>query len=347
MVWLVKISSIVRRLGANLELASFYSKGVVKGQGKRLLKALSSAAKKARFFQIVTGRWKVARLDEFLFSKTPLGPGGKEYWFIQVASTSGDKTQLVLTFGRSFFGAWVNGRAGHGGKVAAVGWYFSGKKKVFVEDSVPLEAQKGSLKTRSFEFRGAFPHYELSAGRGTQLRFSKPASGVPFEALDASANSLGLGMLNIYLDARGTVGGKKFSGLAYLQKVVVTAPFLPWNWARLTFPDKSVLDFYAVRPESRDIGTYLFRSATYRLASGRTVKLGECRLRRLAGDRWLLEGKGVTAYLKTYASKPFLLKGRGEFHYDEYMVECTDFAYGNISKQSGIGLVEDAYGFLL
>ncbi len=343
----MKISSLVRKLGSNLESASFYSKGVVKGPGKLLLNSLSSAAKKARLFQIVTDRREATRLDEFLFSQVPLAPGGKEYWFIQIASTSGDKTQLVLTFGRSFFDAWVNGRAGHGGKVAAVGWYYSGKKNVFVEESVALEATKNSLKARSFELTGAFPHYELSAGNGTRLKLSTPKSGVPFEALDASANSLGLGMYNLYLDARGTIGGKKFSGFAYVQKVIVTAPFVPWNWLRLTFPNKSVLDFYAVRLDKLDLGEYLFHSGTYRLPSGKTVKLGNCRLRKLAGDRWVLEGNEVVAYLKTYAFKQFLLKGRGEFHYDEYFVECTDFVFKDVKLKKGIGLIEDAYGFLL
>ena len=344
---LVEISVLLGKLEAELESANIYGRGVSKGPRKLLAKSLASVSKLSKYLPRVSKRTNFAKLDEFFFSRAALLPGGKEYWFIDVVSTEGDKTQLVLTFGSSYFKTRVNGQAAQGGKVAAVGWFHSGKKKVFVEKSLFLQSGKGVLKTDAFTLRGAYPSYELVAGKGTAIKFSKPERGVPYEALAASAGTLGFGMFNLYLDASGTIGGKKFVGSAYVQKVVVVAPFIPWNWVRLVFADRSALDFFAVRLDKHDVGRNVLYLATYRFASGRTVKLGDCRLRRLAKDRWLLEGKGVAAYMKTYAFKPFVIKGRGEFHYDEYMVECTDFAFKGVRKQTGIGLIEDAYGLML
>ncbi len=337
---------LLEELAAELDSINAYGKGFSKGPGRVLAKNLERAARLAKPFPRVLRQRNLAKLDDFFFGRQALPPGGKEYWFIDLASTTGDKAQLVLTFGSSHFKTRVNGQDAQNEKVAAVGWYHSGKRKVFLEKSLLLETGKGVLKTDAFTFRGAYPSYDLVAGKAAAIKFSKPARGLPYEALAISVGALEFKMYNLYLDASGTIGGKKFAGSAYVQKVVVVAPFIPWNWARLVFEDSSALDFFAVRPQRRDIGANLFHSATYRLASGKTVKLSDCRLRRLAKDRWLLEGKGVTAYMKTYAFKPFVIKGRGEFHYDEYMVECTDFAFKNVRKQAGIGLIEDAYGFM-
>ncbi len=347
MAGLVELSALLGKLDAEFELASVYGTNISKGPAKLLAKSVARAEKLAHFFTPAYGRRDLKRLDEFFFSREAMAPGAKEYWFIDVTSTKGDRTQLVLTFGSSYFKTAVNGRAARGKKVAAVGWLYSGKKRVFLEKSLFLESARGVLKTEAFSLTGAFPSYELVAGKAVAIKFSKPARGAPYDAKSASVGPLGLGMLTMYLDARGMIGGRNFEGSAYVQKVVVVAPFIPWNWVRIAFADRSALDFFAVRLDKHDASRVMFRSATYRFASGRTVRLGGCRLQRLAKGRWLLEGKDVICYLKNYAFKPFLIKGRGEFHYDEYMVECEDFAFKDVRKKGGIGLIEDAYGFMI
>lgn len=302
----------------------------------------------AGFFERMLKSNDFGRLDDFFFSRETLPPGGKEYWFIVLVSTTGDRAQFVLTFGRSDSKTMVNDEAAGGGKVAAVGWLYSaGRKRVFLEKSAPLACRKGLLKARGFEFSGAYPDFKLSAGRGTRVKLSKPKRGVSYEAQKGSVSNFGIGMLNMYLDAKGVVGGKPFHGVSYVQKVVVVAPFIPWNWVRLTFPDRSVIDFFEVRLDRNVSGSRVFQSATYRPPSGIYCKLSNLKLSRLESDRWLLSGDGIAVYMKTYAFKPFVLKGRGEFHYDEYMVECTDFVFRGKTMSGGVGIIEDAYGFMV
>ena len=150
----------------------------------------------------------------------------------------------------------------------------------------------------------------------------------------------------MYLDAKGTIDGKAFKGVGYVQKVLVVAPFIPWNWLRVVFKDKSVLDVFVARLGVKSMEYRVLSTSIYRLASGKTYNLSGSRFKKLEGDRWLLEGDGFAAYLKTYAFKPFMLRVRGEFHYDEYLVECTDFVFKGKTKQDGIGMIEDAYGFM-
>ncbi|OIO38392.1 MAG: hypothetical protein AUJ71_03095 [Candidatus Omnitrophica bacterium CG1_02_49_16] len=340
-------SLLIEKIESEFKHASGLDRGISFARKMQLKIGLARTAQIARYYARMLRQHEFGTLDDFLFGRETLPPGGKEYWFFDVVSTSGDKTQLVLTFGCSDAKTLVNAHAAQAGNVAAVGWFFCGKKKVFLEKSLPLQTSKAGLKTGSFEFKGAFPSYELAVGRKTRLKLSKPRNGLVYNASPISAKNLGIGMLTMYLDVRGKIDGKKFEGVGYIQKVIVVAPFIPWNWLRITFADRSVLDVFVARLGIGSLDYTVVNHATYTLASGRIYRLKGAQIRRLAADRWLLEGQGFAAYLTTYAFKPFVLKGRGEFHYDEYLVQCKDFAFGNFTKQDGIGMIENAYGFML
>ncbi|OIO26962.1 hypothetical protein AUJ14_00650 [Candidatus Micrarchaeota archaeon CG1_02_55_22] len=336
-----------KKIESEIKHASGLDEGISFARKMQMKIGLTRTAQIARYYSRMLKQNEFGKLDDFFFSREILPPGGKEYWFFDVVSTSGDKTQLVLTFGRSDTKALVNKHAAQAGNVAAVGWFFCEKKKVFLEKSLHLQTSKTGLKTESFEFKGAFPTYELTVGRNIKLKLSKPKNGITYKASPVSAKNLGIGMLTMYLDVQGKINGKKFKGVGYIQKVVVVAPFIPWNWLRVTFADHSALDVFVAKLSINSLSYNLLNNATYTLASGKTYRLKGAQIRRLAADRWLLEGQGVAAYLTTYAFKSFILKGRGEFHYDEYLVECKDFTFRNVTKQDGIGMVEDAYGFML
>jgi len=361
----MKSNDIVRRFETGLKNANAIGEGFSKEQQRMLRSGIASTTRIAKAPQrmlrsgIATTK-NIARtfakmlkaqdfggLDDFFFGREALIPGGKEYWFIDVVSTQGDKAQLVLTFGCSDAKASVNRHEAFGGDVAAVGWFYSSSKKVFLDKSVALQSSKGLLKTEAFTFFGKYPSYDLVVDGKTRLHFTKPRQGIVYEAHPCTAKDLGVGLLNMYLDAKGTIDGKPFKGVGYVQKVVVVAPFIPWNWMRVVFPDKSVLDVFVARLGVQAMEYRVVSTGMYRLASGKTYNLTGSRFKKLEGDRWLLEGDGFAAYLRTYAFKPFMLKGRGEFHYDEYLVECTDFVYKGKSMQGGIGMIEDAYGFMI
>ena len=339
--------ALIAILQNELERADDYGRFISKHPERALREGLSRTAGIAKRFAKILRKRDYAGLDEFFFSRESMPIGGKEYWFLELVSTAGDKKQLILTFGSSDLNTRVNGKAAIGGTVAVVGWLYSDRRKVFLEKSCRLYCEKGSLKTNDFSFTGKYPNYELAIGKETHVKFSKSQRGAAYEKAMTFAGTLGVGMQNLYLDAKGNVDGKKFEGVSYLQKVVVVAPFIPWNWARIVFPDRSVLDFFSIRIDMKAVGYDLRVSAKYQLPSGKTMELKDAHLRRLANGRWLLEGNGFSAYLKTYAAKPFVLRGRGEFHYDEYMAECVDFTFGKTEKHGGIGIVEDAYGFMI
>jgi len=361
----MKSNDIVLRLESELKNANAFGKDFSKAPQRMLRSGIASTTRIAkapqrmirsgiaqtshiaRTFAKMLKAQDFGGLDDFFFAREQLIPGGKEYWFIDVVSTQGDKAQLVLTFGCSDAKATVNRHKTSGRDVAAVGWFYSNKKKVFLDKTVPLESSKGMLKTEAFTFSGKYPSYDLVVDKKTRLHFTKPRQGIVYEAHPCTAKDLGVGLLNMYLDAKGTIGGKAFKGVGYVQKVIVVAPFIPWNWMRVVFPDKSVLDVFVARLGVESVQYRVVSTAIYRLSSGKTYSLSGSRFRKLEGDRWLLEGDGFAAYLKTYAFKPFVLKGRGEFHYDEYLVECTDFVYKKKAMQGGIGMIEDAYGFMI
>jgi hypothetical protein len=334
-------------LSSELKNANAFGKGLYKNPEKMLRSGFSKTARIAKSLAKMLKAQDFGGLDDFFFRREELVPGGKEYWFIDVVSTQGDKAQLVLTFGCSDAKASVNSHETAAGTVAAVGWFYSDKKKVFLDKSVVLDSAKGLLQTSAFTFSGKYPSYDLVVDRKTHLHFTKQKKGIAYEAHPCTAKDLGVGLLNMYLDAKGQIDGKPFKGVGYVQKVVVVAPFIPWNWLRVVFKDKSVLDVFVARLSVKSVEYRVLSTSIYRLASGKTFNLSGSRFKKLEGDRWLLEGDGFAAYLKTYAFKPFMLRGRGEFHYDEYLVECTDFVYKGKELQGGIGMIEDAYGFMI
>lgn len=343
----MKTSDIIRGLESELKAANAIGKGLYKDPQGMLRFGLARTTSVAKSLAKMLKAQDFGGLDDFFFAREELIPGGKEYWFIDVVSTQGDKAQLVLTFGCSDAKATVNSREAKAGTVAAVGWFYSDRKKVFLDRPVVLESSKGLLAAGAFTFSGKYPSYDLVVDKRTRLHFTKQKKGVAYEAHPCTAQDLGVGLLNMYLDATGTIDGKPFKGVGYVQKVVVVAPFIPWNWLRVVFPDKSVLDVFVAKLGVQSVEYRVLSTSIYRLASGKTYQLSGSRFRKLDGDRWLLEGDGFAAYLKTYAFKPFMLRGRGEFHYDEYLVECDDFVFKGKTKRGGIGMIEDAYGFMI
>jgi hypothetical protein len=300
-----------------------------KEKATELFKSLARLLKKRRH----------GRVDEFFFSREKLPFAGKEYWFMHFASEE-NKSQLVLTFGRSDRKTEVNKRKASREKVAAFSWAHTGKKVKLFEGAFKLENSEGRLKTRKFAFKGKHPQYELSIGKKTRLKLKSTRK----EVVSEFAGPLGVGFINLFAEATGKLEGKKFEGRGYLQKVVAVTPFVPWKWVRVSFPKNKALDFFAPRIP---VAEYEFKSTAYYFDGKKRVNLGKASLKKLYGGRWLLSGEKFNAYLRAYAFKPFVLRGFGEFHYDEYFVACPDFNYGEKEAGRGIGIVEDAYGLIL
>jgi len=309
-------------------------------QGLRAKKAIKRFESLARLLK----KRDYKKVDEFFFSREELPFSGKEYWFMNFVSNKGDKTQLVLTFGRSELPMSINERVDLNGSVAAVGWLYNGKKKVLWDKAMKLTQEKRGLKTKEFSFTGSYPAYELQIGKNTLLKMKKRRKGAGYEITNTFVRSLGVGLINLYVDVSGVLDGKRFTGSGYVQKVAAITPFIPWRWVRISFQNGAILDFFAPRIP---VAEREFMSSATFFDGKKKHALKNTTLKKLAGDRWLLSGDGFAAYLRSYAFKPFVLRGVGEFHYDEYFVECLDFYYKNKEFGKGIGIVEDAYGLLV
>lgn len=286
-------------------------------------------------------------VDEFFFSQEELPLTGKEYWFLDFVSTKGDRKQLILTFGRSEAETRVNHKRVRSGKHAAVAWAFTNKKRALFDEVTEVSVEKGSIKSGKFCLSGAFPKYELCVGKRTRLKLSAPKRGLAREKLSFFLRGLGLGLANLFLDFKGELEGAPFEGRCYVQKVVAVVPFMPWNWVRVAFKDGSTLDYFSPKLGLSKSG-YEFRrrGKYYHAPSKKSFELHDLRIKRLAGGRWILEGEGFNALLKSYAFEPFEFKGIGGFRYDEYFVECLDLHCKGKDNSGGAGIFEDAYGLM-
>jgi len=310
-----------------------------------------------------------------------LPPLGKEYWFLHFSAPP-EKSQVILTLGRSAEAVRVNsspleGVMEKGGKgsirCAAVGWLYSGSKRVLMDSHADVTIQKGrkesALEAKGrdsrVEVRGTYPNFDVSFSKGgTEIFAAKafaPKSGLPYEMLYILDNplvpKLSTVLVNYYFDFKGALYGKPITGKAYLQKVIAVMPLAPWNWVRINFASGAVIDFFTGKPFG-DKSEVRFAGNAYFEHEGRRVKLdgrlllsscmdGESRI-------WLLTGKNLFLSMRTYSLQPFVMKQRTVFRYDEYLVKVTDFAYregGNehslTTLGGGTGIVEEASGYLL
>lgn len=320
---------------------------------------------------------KYGKPDDLFFAIEDLPSLGKEYWFLHFCAPPNDE-QVVLTLGRSVDSVKVNEasvdfeeRQGSA-TCAAVCWFYSGKKRV-VFDSVAAVRVERSGASRSLiaqngadqiSVRGSYPDFEVELSKGGRAVFSaratKPKKGIPYEMVHLLrtpfAPRLGAVMINYYFDFAGELEGKKLSGKAYLQKVVAVLPLAPWNWVRLHFGNGAALDFFAANPLGEKAGMH-FDCNDYFEINGRRVRIRELRLKSyLEGERrlWVLSGKNFFAAMETYSMQPFIMRQKTTFRYDEYLVRVRSFAlrdgkreYSLADLGGGVGIVEDAYGFLL
>lgn len=342
-------------------------RGKVKSVGRRV-NSMKRLFQKKRF----------SKPDNFFFSFEDLPMFGKEYWFMYFSSPKSGK-QAVFTFGRADVPVMVNKTsvAVEGGEsrktCAAVCWLY-GKKKIVAIDSLStvkilkghssscLEASSGEGHARVC---GKYPKFRATLSKGGREVFSAsiyaPKKGIPYELVELFhspvTGDLGAVMVNYYFKFNGVMGGKAISGDAYLQKVVAVIPLMPWNWVRVHFAKGAAMDFFAAKPLGGNPGEIHFACNDYLEIGGKRLRPKDLHLTSwLSGNRrkWLLSGKNFFLSMETYALQPFRMKQSTTFSYDEYFVRVTDFAYSENGKTyaladlgAGLGIVEDAYGYLI
>ncbi|MEK6843599.1 MAG: hypothetical protein AABY04_03860 [Candidatus Micrarchaeota archaeon] len=311
---------------------------------------------------------KYSAADDFLFKYEKLPPFGKEYWFLYFVEPK-TKHQLIVTFGRYSSHININKLELTGSseetnisECAAVAWMFDKKRKILLNSKQKVEVvygEKDSKKKIEFEgkgnkfnFSGKYPNYNLSLNTkmgNTHLELYRSKKGKPFEIQHLFAGNLGFGLVNLYFDFKGTLLGKKIEGKCYVQKVIVTSPFIPWNWGRFYFQDGSIFEFFT--PYIPFLPTKVkFASLVhyYDAKKNKTYKLKGLKIEKAAGlSRWHIFGDDYSLYARPYSEFLFKFEGLGFFKYYEYFTEAVDFYVMGKQLENGVGIIEDAYGFLV
>ncbi len=134
---------------------------------------------------------------------------------------------------------------------AVASWYYDGKKMWhnFLLEQTPLIFSRNGVKTEptSTDFHRTRKGFELNIGKDINFKlFLKDKNIFTMPAYD-SKEILGLNyeILRINkLDLTGFVHGGKVYGHAYIQKVFLNSPAIPWYWGIFYFKNGSMLKYF-------------------------------------------------------------------------------------------------------
>ncbi len=311
-------------------------------------------------------------LDRVMYNSETLPPLGKEYWWFLFFGQNGEKPiQLMLLIFRKhgkkmlFNDKEMVLRNLGKNKFQAVtaGWVYDGKRLHDLGDTNAITEIQGEkivseISGQKMILSGGFPDYRLKVGDTIDLNIKKANYLEDKDACGVFIPPFGMGWVDIFSDADGTVLGKKFKGTAHLQKVVGTTIFGPFYWGRIIFQNGSVAQFFCLKT-GKDSKKYFHRSLTfYDHKNNEIIKFNNPKLKiskRKAGTLlWIVEGKDNSKdfriVLETYAKKQFSMKGGGSQVYVEYAVipkelslKTKDRAITLDDLGRGVGTFEDAY----
>ena len=313
-------------------------------------------------------------IDPMFFCFENLPAYGKEYWFLKFVSTDPkDNRQLLAMFGSGTNNLKINSKdidfktCKDGRKGFMTSWFFDSKKqlvfdeacKIAIADNTITASEKNNAHIRYF---GTYPKYGFDIVKNKtkicSLKITCPKDkSNPFEFSHFFKGLFGYALINLYFDFEGTLNNKNFKGKCYVQKVIVVGPFVPWYWGRIVFSNGSVFTYYVPH-----FNIYKF---DYRLKSNFEFYDNETKKTYAVDDiivekygskfpRWVITNnkRNIFVSMKSYSSHKFVFKRLGSFTYTEHIAQVTDvYIEGkklDMKKLgSGMGLVEDAKGFVL
>jgi hypothetical protein len=308
-------------------------------------------------------------LDRVLFRSEALPPLGKEYWWFLFFDGSGEKpVQIMLVLYRKhgarmqFNGVEMGLRRKDGGEFlgVAAGWIFDGEEiRDLGEFNETVRLGDGEIATRldgkEFMLRGGYPDYTLNVSDLIDLKMGRGQFLAENTARGVYVPPFGMGWVDIYTTAVGTVLGKRFDGSAHLQKVFGVTIYGPFHWGRFVFADGSVASFFTLKT-GKESQMFLHRSfALHHKMSGEKITFHNPSLKiKMCEDGWAVEAKDrdKTASLKlqNYAEKTTTMKGGGSQVYTEYAVKVAEFSLQTGDRTitlkdlgQGVGTFEDAY----
>ncbi|MBW6451618.1 MAG: hypothetical protein K0B02_02715 [DPANN group archaeon] len=315
-------------------------------------------------------------IDTTFFSFEDLPPTGKEYWFLKFVSTKkDDNRQLILMFGEGAETIKINkqqidqntnqdNKQDKNGYMTV--WYYDSNKKLIFDEKCTISIDKNNIKTTNkqnhINYNGKFPKYSLDITKNNKticnLKIKIPEKTTnSFEFYHNFKSLLGFALINIYLDFDGTLNGKNFKGKAYIQKVIVIGPFIPWRWGRIVFSNGSILTYYVPTIDIMKL-SYKLDSILefYDNTTNKKYSYQDIKIKKIGhiNPRWIITADNDNFFvsIKTYSSHKFGFKKIGSFTYIEYLSKVTDIFIENSKIDttklgSGLGLTEDATGYIL
>ncbi len=315
-----------------------------------------------------------------IFSFEKLPRHGKEYWFFLFTSNNPKNgRQFMLTFGDQNISSYIvddckikekySFKGGHKGPSSYL--FYDRKMHRFptLLSSIDIKRDRLEVKSgkREILFEGKYPNYVLKIKENGKvvcnLKTKKGSDYTEHEVIDYFSGDIGAGYINLLLDFRGKLNGSAFSGHGYVQKVISTAPIpgIPWYWCRIYFPGKYILDFLqphvSVLNLSKEFTVYGYfydirKKRKYSFENIKVSKYGK------KNRQFLVHGKSreseFTIMLDRYAKKRFSLNSVGKLTYEQNLVTVSSFSFETkdtlITKKDtgeGIGIMEDAYGYIL
>lgn len=242
------------------------------------------------------------------------------------------ETQLMIGIGQKSVKAyWTNGMktqfsSNHPEyKVGTSYWCYSGDMLHETRNDV-LRTGETEFTSPTLSFGRAKKGYHLSLGDlDTELALGKG---------DCDFVRYGFGVApflryNSYLPFKGRIKGEETKGMAFVQKVILDMPFIPWLWGRTFFENGARFDFYEPRVVKPVFKALNFKDAenTYRFNVGTEIEIEG----RTDMPSWNLSGKTengeeLSARMEAHsrAQNVFATK-RSTFIYNEYPARLTEF----------------------
>ena len=312
-------------------------------------------------------------INKFLYTPDELPIFGKEYWFLLFTGTGPTfKDQLMASFGRNNNNSMqINNipqfkdTNDYYGGIGETWFYQNGNTMKFgkLGGKIKPSDKQISFETDEYTIRlsGEYPNYQVDIFNGPEivvnLTTRMPKYGDSLEFFSIERANLGVEIGNVYLDYDGTMDGKHFEGRCYMQKVIMSAPFIPWYWGRFVFSNGSVLVFFLLWVDLPGIDRTIYSQAKFYDTDTKSYRvISNFEVRNIEGtDYWEVahHSKNSTMFvlLKVYTNNVFEMRSKGEFRYNETFSEIREIyieyegkVYDNDWFGEGSGSLEQATG---
>ena len=324
------------------------------------------------FLKLLKEKKEVEALDKFFFKFEDLPMTGKEYWWFYFAPMNLPKRQMLITFGRGRNKAKIGKhmvrkvKSKNEKECGIVGWLFDKKNEEFVNEKAFVHIGKEKIlidsKTK-VEFSGKYPNLKLVITKGKEkicnikMRESKKMKW-PNPNSSFFNGPFGFVSVTFNMEFSGIIKGEKCHGNCNLQKVVGIGPFVPWKWGFIYFKNGSYFSFF--KPYISFLGTdYKFMSDIffYDAIKNKTFYFKDVDIDIMKKDSplWIIRADNkLLLIVSVYNTNSFYFKKLGKYKYTGNFSLVKEFIFedGKIKRSlkdtgKGVGILEDAYGFLI